>query len=85
MTRYLVTTATIAVLGFALSACGGGGRSMNTTVTPPPAAAPFEDQFGAAGFGVGFRAGANTDPRDIAPGDIIPLSLTADPVSLPGT
>ena len=84
MTRILLTTATIAMLGLALSACGGGGKSMNVVVAPP-AAAPFEDQFGASGFGVGFRAGANTDPRDIAPGDIIPLSLTADPVSLPGT
>ena len=85
MTRILLTTATIAALGLALSACGGGGKSMNVVVAPPPAAAPFEDQFGASGFGVGFRAGANTDPRDIAPGDILALSLTADPVTLPGT
>lgn len=84
MTRILMTTVSIALLGSALAACGGAGKSMNATVTPP-AAAPFEDQFGATGFGVDFRAGANTDPHDVAPGDVIPVSLTADPVSLPGT
>lgn len=79
----LITTAVV-LLGAGVSACGGGGKGMKVAVTPP-VSAPFEDQFGASGFGPGFRAGANTEPRDVAPGDVIPVSLTAEPVTLPGT
>lgn len=83
MRNVLITTA-IVLLGASVSSCGGGkGKGVDVGVTPP-VAAPFENQFGASGFGPGFRAGANTDPRDVAPGDVIPVSLTAEPVTLPG-
>jgi hypothetical protein len=82
MKRLLITTASLSLLGLSLSACGGGGGS-SATVTPPPAA-KFEAQFGA-NFATAFGAAANTEPKDVAAGDTIGVSLTAEPVPLPGT
>lgn len=84
MKRILLTTASLSLLGAALAGCGGGGGS-GMTVTQPPAAARFEEQFGTStGFGTAFRGSANAEPRDVAPGDTIPVSLTAEPVTFPG-
>jgi len=81
--RALLGTAALAAVA-GLGACGGGGDDDVAVVTPPPTppAARFEDQFGA-NFGISFRAVANSDPRDPAPGDIIPISFTTDPVNIP--
>ena len=81
--RVLLGTAALAAVA-GLGACGGGGDDDVAVVTPPPTppAARFEDQFGA-NFGIAFRASANSDPRDPAPGDIIPISFTTDPVNIP--
>jgi hypothetical protein len=85
MKRFLLHSAAAAALTASLAACGGGGGSDGgTTVTPPPAPPTpvrLEDQFGAQ-FGAMFRAAANTDPRDPAPGDLIPISFTTDPVNI---
>lgn len=70
-----------------LAACGDGNQSTVTPpVTPPPVVVPppapkLEDQFGT-NFGIAYRADPNTDAKDPAPGDIVPLSLTTDPVAL---
>lgn len=86
MKRILLTTAALGLLGATLAGCGGGGGSGMTVTQPPPVAARFEDQFGsAAGFGTAFRGTPNSEPRDVAPGDTIPVSLTAEPLTLPGT
>lgn len=79
----LRVTAMVAVAA-GLAACGGGGgKSTKKVTTPPPAAAPpLEDQFGV-NFGTAFRVAANTDPRDPAPGDLIPICFTCDPVNIP--
>lgn len=82
MKRLLITTASLSLLGLSLSACSGGGGS-SATVTPPPAA-KFEAQFGA-NFATAFGATANTEPKEVAAGDVIGVSLTAEPVPLPGT
>ena len=85
MKQFLLRSAAAAALTASLAACGGGGGSDGgTTVTPPapPTAVKLEDQFGAQ-FGATFRMAANTDPRDPAPGDLIPISFTTDPVNIP--
>ena len=55
-----------------------------TPTTPPPAAAKFEDQFGTK-FATDFRAGPNTEPADVAAGDVIAVNPTAEPVPFSGT
>ena len=60
-----------------LSACSGNGVG----VSPPPPPAPQEDFFGT-GFGVDFRAAANTEPVVPMPSDIIAVSLTTEPQTL---
>lgn len=86
MKHLLLTTVGLVLVGVTLSACGGGGGSGMTVTQPPPPAARFEEQFGSAtGFGTAFRGTPNSEPRDVAPGDTIPVSLTAEPVTFPGT
>ena len=83
MKRSLFTGAALVALAVGLSACGGGGKD-DVAVVTPPVAAKFEDQFGSS-FGVAFRADPNSEARDIATGDIITASLTAEPVALQGS
>lgn len=74
----------IAILGSLAAACGGGGNDTPEQVPPPvvvPPAAPQEDQFGAA-FGAAFRASTTAAPATPADGNIVPLSLTTNPVNL---
>jgi hypothetical protein len=83
MKRSLLTGAALVTLAMALSACNNDKDDV-AVVTPTPPAAKFEDQFGAT-FGVAFRADANSEARDIASGDVITPSLTAEPVAFQGT
>jgi hypothetical protein len=80
MKRTLLTFASLALLGAALSACGGGGGNTTVVAPPPP---KFSAQFGA-NFSTDFQASNNSEPAAIAPGDIIPVSPTAEPVPFPG-
>ncbi len=77
--KWRIVAAALLVGG--LAACGNNNTP--TTVTPPPPApaAKLEDQFGA-NFGTAYRADPNTDAKDPMPGDIVPLSLTTDPVAI---
>lgn len=63
-----------------LAACGGGADN-TTPPPPPPTTVVQEDAFGAV-FGTAFRADANTTPIEPKDGDIIPLSLTTEPVDV---
>lgn len=83
MKRFLISGAALLVLAAGLSACSGGGGG-GATVTPPSASARIEDQLGT-GFGVDFRASPNSDPRDLAANDVIPVNPAADPIWFPGT
>ena len=82
MSKLLKSMLFVAVAGAALAACGGGGSE---TAPPPvvvvPPAAKLEDGFGI-NFGIDYRADPNTDAKDPVPGDIIPLDLTIDPVTI---
>ncbi len=83
LTRIATRAALVAVLASGLAACGGS--SNNATAPPPPAVVvpppPQEDQFGAV-FGTAFRASATATPITPADGNIIPLSLTTNPVNV---
>lgn len=68
----------MALIGATLAGCG---NSVDDD-TPPMMVQPRqEDQFGA-NFGAAFRADANSEPRTPADGDIVPVSLTAEPVTI---
>ncbi|MBC7768927.1 MAG: hypothetical protein H7124_09075 [Phycisphaerales bacterium] len=70
----------ILALALGVSACGGSGGGGG--LPPPPPAAPLEDTFGA-GFGATFRADPNSNPRDPAAGDIVPVDPTKDATGVP--
>ena len=80
MHRALVGTA----LALPLAACGGGGgRSGEDTVITPPTVVTTkqEDKFGVQ-FGILFRAAMNSEPANVADGDIVPASLTTEPIDI---
>ena len=84
MKNFYWRIAAIAMVAGGLSACGSNNNNTSTTppiVVPPPPAPKIEDQFGT-NFGIAYRADPNTDAKDPMAGDIIPLSLTTDPVTL---
>ena len=82
MAKLLRNVTAVALMGAGLAACGSGKK----TAPPPPVvvvppAAKLEDGFGA-NFGIAYRADPNTDAKDPAAGDIVPLSLTTDPTTI---
>ena len=81
MKSLLIRSALLLLIGASLTACSSGGGGGTVT---PPLAAKFEDQFGV-NFGAAYRGDPNTEPKDVAAGDVITPSLTAEPVTLPGT
>ena len=79
--RYLRNGVVIVALGAALVACSsGGGTSVSTT--PPAAAPPPKEDFFGTGFGVQFRAAANSEPVVPKASDIIAVSLTTEPQAI---
>lgn len=63
-----------------LAACGGGADN-TTPPPPPPTTVAQEDSVGVA-FGTAFRADPNSTPIEPKDGDIIPPSLTTEPVDI---
>ncbi len=61
-----------------LAGCGGGSGGGATVVLPQ---ARLEDSFGPQ-FGVDYRANPNSEPVKPVQGDIVPLTLTAEPKPL---
>ncbi|WP_309623534.1 hypothetical protein [Novosphingobium sp.] len=66
-------------LGLAVAACGSSYQA------PPPGGGGVmvrqEDSFGIA-FGTAFRADNNSEPYNVADGDIIAVSLLTEPVDI---
>ncbi len=84
MSRILHRAILVTALGSGLAACGSNNSSSPAPPAPPPVVvAPQENQFGAA-FGVAFRASPTSTPVSPVDGDIVPLSLTTNPVNLVG-
>ena len=69
-----------------LASCSGGGGSdagnPGGGPPPPPPPVPFPGQLGI-GFSMTFGAAANSEPRDPQPTDVIPISLTSEPIDVP--
>lgn len=68
----------MALIGSTLAGCGS---SIDDDAPPMVVQPRQEDQFGA-NFGTAFRADANSEPRTPADGDIVPVSLTTEPVPI---
>ena len=66
-----------------LSACGSSNNSPSPPPLPPVVVAPTpqENAFGA-NFAAAFRASDTAAPITPADSDIIPLSLTTEPVKI---
>lgn len=64
-----------------LAACGSSGGGGGTPPPPPTTVTAQEDTFGVA-FGLAFRTDPNGTPIEPKDGDIIPLSLTTEPVNI---
>lgn len=70
------------ILSLPLAACGGGGGGSDSVVTPPVVVTTAqEDKFGIP-FGADFRASMNSEPASVADGDIVPISLTTEPIDI---
>lgn len=81
MKRTLIIGTALLLLAGSLSACKSGNKDV--AVTPPPTPpAKFEAQFGA-NFATAFQGAPNSEPKDVAAGDVIAVSPTAEPVNLP--
>ncbi len=83
MTRTIRNVAAVVLFAAGLAACGGNDSSappVPPVVVVPPAPR-LEDQFGA-NFGTAYRKSADTDATDPVAGDIVPLSLTTEAVTI---
>ena len=71
------------VLALPLAACGGGGGGGSDSVIAPPIVIKTaqEDKFGVQ-FGIDFRASMNSEPASVNDGDIVPVSLTNEPIDI---
>jgi hypothetical protein len=87
MKRPLMIAAALC-MGLAAAACDYSGGEFTKTPLPqpppppPPPAPAFAENFGA-GFAEAFQRGEFDEPRQIEPGDIIPVSFTDDPLEIP--
>lgn len=63
-----------------LAACGSSGDN-TPPPPPPPTVVVQEDTFGTV-FGAAFRVDANGIPIEPKDGDIVALSLTAEPTEI---
>ncbi|KPF75122.1 hypothetical protein IP78_13875 [Brevundimonas sp. AAP58] len=78
-----ITAASVLIGGSALAAgCSDGGDG--AIIGPPPQSPPAmgAERFGT-GFALSFRASANSDPREPMSADVIPASITTDPLDVP--
>jgi len=73
----------VAVLSTAVAACGGGGGGgdRDEVVIQPPVISNPLNVFGVA-FATAFNASANSEPVSVGDEDIIPISLTDEPIEI---
>jgi hypothetical protein len=72
------------VFALLLAACGGGGGGgSDQPGNQPPTVVTTaqEDKFGS-GFGAAFRAPPNSEPFNVSDGDLVPVSLTTEPIDI---
>jgi hypothetical protein len=82
MKRRLALGGSAVALGLVLAGCSGNNNTPTPTPTPTPTVGVRqEDNFGVA-FGTAFRASADSEPYSPADGDVSPVSLTAEPMTI---
>jgi len=82
--KNILRITTVALLASGVAACGGDGNSASTPSTTPAVITPAAKQetlFGA-GFATSYEQSPTATPTTPVDGDIIPLSLTTEPVTL---
>ena len=62
-----------------LTTCGKKSESDLAFPESRVESGPVEDQFGK-GFGKAYRADPNSEPANVTDNDMVPVSLTAEPV-----
>lgn len=79
----LLAASAVVASSLILSACSNKDTIPTATPTPTPSTAVVkqEDMFGLA-FGNDFRAAANGEPVAVNDGDLIPVTLLTDPISI---
>lgn len=81
MNRSTISIGFILVAEMSLSACGNKSEDDFSVPASRAESGRVEDQFGK-GFGKAFRANPNSEPANVAQGDVIPVSRTAEPVDI---
>jgi len=80
--RVMIAAAAAAALVSCSGGGGDGGQGAGGGAPPAPPPVPFPGQLGI-GFSVTFGAAAIAEPRDPQAGDVIPISLSAEPIDVP--
>lgn len=81
ITPSLIRVSLAAGLGLAVSACGGGTSSSSMTAPTAVATTAQEAKFGTK-FASDYDAVANSEPANVSDGDIVPVSLTTEPIAV---
>ena len=68
-------------LAILVSACGNHSSGSSQTTPPVVTTTAQEDKFGSA-FGTDFRASNNSEPANVSDGDVVPVSLTTEPLNI---
>ncbi len=76
----VAAAATLVSCGGSSGSGDGGGTGGSPFVPAPPL--PVQSQLGI-GFSMIFGIAATGEPRDPQAGDVIAISLTADPIDIP--
>ena len=71
----------IFLTGALLASCNKNNREDGSAADIRSDRGRVEDQFGK-GFGEAFRADPNSEPANVSEGDMVPVSLTAEPVKI---
>ncbi len=79
--QMIIRGAAVAVLGAIVASCGSSSGNGGGGGSSPPTVVKQENQFGSV-FATAFRAPANSEPISINDGDLIPWSLTSEPVDI---
>ena len=79
--RIVWRSACLLGLGLAVTACGGSGNPTPPTNGGGVVTVKQEDTFGMQ-FATAFRADNNSEPYNVADGDIVAISLTTEPVDI---
>ncbi len=74
----------VVVLGTAIAACGGraGDDGNGGGNNPPPVVISNPLSVFGLGFATAFNASANSEPVSVGDEDIIPISLTDEPIEI---